>query len=344
MAEFYFAPTTNFWSTTLNGTIDSSASTITLTTTSGLQSPGVVIINREDGLNNATPNAREVIAYTGISGNDLTGCVRGYDNSTARSHTTGSLVESVFTVGQWNDLVTSVKTAFNNNIAGTQVNIANATITSLANINTIRSNFGQYSAATIGILKITGHLNTSGASITGFTTSDPLVLNNLAVASTASIFLADIKSLAVSSVASISLLGRHRKLVFQKTTGTSLVTIASSYVDLLSLSVSATDNPQPGVLRVSAGSNMWGGTVGGRGALGIRVDGSANSAYDTTNEIAIAGFGTGESLTTNAKSLAGTAYISVASGARTVYLVARTQDGLNARAQDCYLQLEALGS
>jgi len=107
----YQAPTSNYWSTTLNGSINDSADTITLSSTTGLQEPGVVVINREDGNGNATPNSREVVPYTGISGNDLTGCTRGGENSTARSHSSGALVEAVFTVGQWNDLVDAYQVA-----------------------------------------------------------------------------------------------------------------------------------------------------------------------------------------------------------------------------------------
>lgn len=104
MASFYRAPTANFKSTTLDGAIADSDTTITLTSATGFQAPGVIIIDREDGSGTATPNSREVVHYTGISSNDLTGCTRGEENSTARAHTDGALVEAVFTVEQWNDL------------------------------------------------------------------------------------------------------------------------------------------------------------------------------------------------------------------------------------------------
>jgi len=104
MANLYKAPTTNYWSTTLNGSINDSVTTITLNSTTNLQAPGFLVIDREDGNGNATPNSREVIYYTGISGNDITGVTRGADGSTARSHGDGALVEAVLTVGMWNDL------------------------------------------------------------------------------------------------------------------------------------------------------------------------------------------------------------------------------------------------
>lgn len=108
MAGLWDAPSVNFFSTTLNGNINSSVDTITLNSVTGLNAPGVLIINREDGNGTATPSAREVISFTGISGSDLTGCTRGYDGSTARAHSSGALVEATFTVGMWNDAVAAL--------------------------------------------------------------------------------------------------------------------------------------------------------------------------------------------------------------------------------------------
>lgn len=106
MPTFYKAPEANFWSTTLNGDISDSVDAITLTSVANLQAPGCIVIDREDGAGTATPNSREVITFTGISGSDLTGCTRGAMNSIARAHTDGALVEAVFGVDYWNDLRT----------------------------------------------------------------------------------------------------------------------------------------------------------------------------------------------------------------------------------------------
>lgn len=108
MAGLWDAPSVNFFSTTLNGGINNSVDTITLSSVTGLNAPGVLIINREDGNGTATPSAREVISFTGISGSDLTGVTRGYDGSTARAHSSGALVEAVFTVGMWNDAIAAL--------------------------------------------------------------------------------------------------------------------------------------------------------------------------------------------------------------------------------------------
>jgi hypothetical protein len=111
----YVAPTANFWSTTLNGAINDSVQTITLNSTTNLQAPGYLVLDREDGSGTATPDSREVIFFTGVSGSDITGVTRGADNSTARSHSDGALVESTVTVGAWNSLVTVVDERIDDN-------------------------------------------------------------------------------------------------------------------------------------------------------------------------------------------------------------------------------------
>src|SRR3990167_196968 len=103
MGNLFKAPTSNFFSTTLNGAINDAVQTITLTTTTGLQAPGYIVVNRQDSSGTDTPSSREVISFTGISGSDLTGCTRAADGSTARSHSNGAIVESNFTVGMWNN-------------------------------------------------------------------------------------------------------------------------------------------------------------------------------------------------------------------------------------------------
>lgn len=190
----YLAPTQNYWSTTLNGAINDSVDQITLNSTSNLQAPGFLVIDREDGNGTATPNSREVISFTGISGNNITGVTRAADNSTARSHSDGALVESIMTVGVWNDLQTNLLTA---NASITIAHIAQLRA-SMASINTVRAQNLYASAATIGAVNtgsltgvnllslanlavtssasiktmfITTHINASGASVEGFTTS-----------------------------------------------------------------------------------------------------------------------------------------------------------------------------
>src|SRR3990167_9671689 len=104
----YMASGVNFLSTTLNGAINDVTDTITLTSATNVKAPGYAIIDRENSAGVATPSAREVISFTGVSGSDLTGTVRGADGSTARNHSDGAIVEFAPTIGLWNSLATIV--------------------------------------------------------------------------------------------------------------------------------------------------------------------------------------------------------------------------------------------
>lgn len=96
--------TTNAFSTTLNGSVTSPDTTITLTTVTGLVAPGVLVIDRVDGNGNATPVLREYVSFTGISGSQITGVTRGVAGSTQQSHSSGAVVEETFSVTHWGDL------------------------------------------------------------------------------------------------------------------------------------------------------------------------------------------------------------------------------------------------
>jgi len=67
-------------STTLNGSHSSTVATLTLTSTTGLDTSGTVYI------------ASEQVTYTAISGNDITGCTRGANSTTAATHSSGVTV------------------------------------------------------------------------------------------------------------------------------------------------------------------------------------------------------------------------------------------------------------
>ena len=71
---------TNPTSSTLNGTITSTDTTITLNSVVGLAGSGFIRLGTED------------IYYTYVSGNTLGGVFRGQNNTTAASHTTGTAV------------------------------------------------------------------------------------------------------------------------------------------------------------------------------------------------------------------------------------------------------------
>lgn len=156
----YQAPTANFISKTLSGSITDAQTTITLSSTTFLQAPGVVVIDRTDSGGTSTPLAREVVSYTGISGSDLTGCTRGAEGSTARTHADTAIVETMPTTGMWNNLATVVAT----------------TVTSDGYLKAINSPVSIARLESVGLLaslisvndvRIGNRLEVSGASVTG---------------------------------------------------------------------------------------------------------------------------------------------------------------------------------
>jgi len=68
------------FSTTLNGGISSSATTIVVVSTTGFSNTGAILIGAE------------LITYTGITATSFTGCTRGAAGSSNVSHTTGTAV------------------------------------------------------------------------------------------------------------------------------------------------------------------------------------------------------------------------------------------------------------
>jgi hypothetical protein len=105
--------TNNAFSTTLNGSINDSDTSITLTTASGLQAPGIICIDRQNNSSVDTPSVREYISFTGISSQTLTGCTRGLGGSNAQAHSSGALTEELFSVTHWGDLVEFLGVSFN---------------------------------------------------------------------------------------------------------------------------------------------------------------------------------------------------------------------------------------
>jgi len=67
-------------STTLAGSHSASVTTLSLTSTTDFSASGVVFIGNEQ------------ITYTAISGNDITGCTRGANSTTAATHSSGVVV------------------------------------------------------------------------------------------------------------------------------------------------------------------------------------------------------------------------------------------------------------
>lgn len=173
MSTLFLAPTVNFKSTTLNGAITDAVDTITLASITNMQAPGYIVVDRTDSNGASTPNAREVISYTGIAGNDLTGCVRGADNSTARPHSDGAIVETNPTVGMFNSLATVVASGFSPDgylkAINSPVSISIGQFITL-NVESIAS----VARLEGGFIKA-GHLNLSTASVTGIPLSPAFI-------------------------------------------------------------------------------------------------------------------------------------------------------------------------
>ena len=75
--------------TTLNGTINSSVTSIVLTSATGFGTSGTILIDNE------------LITFSGVSTNTLTGCARGTNGTIAASHTSGATVQLATTFGGW---------------------------------------------------------------------------------------------------------------------------------------------------------------------------------------------------------------------------------------------------
>lgn len=88
----------------LSGAINNSVTTIGLNSTTSFPTVGLVLIDNE------------IIKYTGVSGNNLTGCTRAFDGTTAASHSSAAIVSFAFCAAHHNNLkdeVIAVETSLN---------------------------------------------------------------------------------------------------------------------------------------------------------------------------------------------------------------------------------------
>ena len=106
------AITTLQLSTTLNGALTDSATTITLTDGSEFPTSGFIVIEKVNSTTGLYEN--EVIEYTGRSTHDLTGCTRGTSapyrgvspvSTTASSHSTGAKVFGAYKISFLEEIV-----------------------------------------------------------------------------------------------------------------------------------------------------------------------------------------------------------------------------------------------
>lgn len=166
-AKLWKTSTSNAFSSTLSGSVNQGDNTITLTSVTGLQSPGVLCIDRVDSNGNATPSNREYISFTGISTNTLTGVTRGIGGSSDQGHTSGAIVEENFSVSHWNDLVSFLQASHDasGNIFASLATIATAKITDLTVTNSFNISGASIPTETVRDMFVTRLLYASGASI-----------------------------------------------------------------------------------------------------------------------------------------------------------------------------------
>jgi hypothetical protein len=180
------AGTNNAVSTTLNGNAAIGDTSITLTSVTGLQAPGIICIDRVNAAGTSTPSTREYVSFTGISSFTLTGCTRGLGGSSAQGHSSGAIVEETFSVTHWDDLISWAGVAHTSD--GTIATASTATITNARVISQLmasgasgvisnllipqdlflqRSLYASGASAVLSNLYIPQRLNASGASTTG---------------------------------------------------------------------------------------------------------------------------------------------------------------------------------
>ena len=111
----------NNWSSTLTNAVTNTDTTITLDSVAGLPATGGVLTFTDNN---------EIVHYTSINGNDLT-VERGYDGTTAASHSTGQKVEMRWIAAHHNvlkDEIVSHESASNpHNVTKEQVGLGNVT-------------------------------------------------------------------------------------------------------------------------------------------------------------------------------------------------------------------------
>lgn len=92
-------PAANNVFSTLAQTLATGDTSLLLVDASAFPSRGVVVV-----AGNANPDINEVIYYAGKTANSLTGCIRGFDGTTAETHTIGSLAACALVAKHITDL------------------------------------------------------------------------------------------------------------------------------------------------------------------------------------------------------------------------------------------------
>lgn len=115
------ASTEEAFNTTLDGALAAGATSVDLTSVTGLQSPCVLVIDRQDSAGTDTPTKREYVYVSAINTNTLT-IERGQGGSSDQAHNDGALIEEVMTASlHWEGLRTCV--AAGHTDAGTGIHL-----------------------------------------------------------------------------------------------------------------------------------------------------------------------------------------------------------------------------
>jgi len=119
--------------TTLNGTIDSSTTTVVLTSGTSFTGVSTGVVEPTSTNTSGTPTwgiliDTEIISYTGVSTHTLTGVTRGAFGSTAAAHTTGATIRLLKTPANWYHF-NSGGTATTGDIKGGRWNISSGPVT-----------------------------------------------------------------------------------------------------------------------------------------------------------------------------------------------------------------------
>lgn len=104
-ANLYIA--VNELQTNLSSGVNSAVTTLTLNSTTNFPTVGLVLIDNE------------IIKYTGVSGSDLTGCTRGFDGTSAASHSAAAIVSFAICAAHHNvskDEIIALCTYLSNNL------------------------------------------------------------------------------------------------------------------------------------------------------------------------------------------------------------------------------------
>ena len=124
---------TSLFTTTLAQTLEENDTTMTLTSTEHLVQGSTVTltIDRVDANNSATLAQREVVRGV-VSDDNIIALERGFDDTTIQAHSTGAIVEMIFTAGDWNimkDKVNSVDGLITNEVPTGNIDGSNTEFT-----------------------------------------------------------------------------------------------------------------------------------------------------------------------------------------------------------------------